>query len=39
MKFISREKVIAGFRDGILVYRYLEIFKTLDGCRHCRLTD
>lgn len=39
MKRISREKVITGFRGGLLIYRYLEVFETPDGCRHCRLTD
>lgn len=37
MKLISREKIITGVRDGILTYRYLEIFETASGCRHCRL--
>ncbi len=37
MKTISREKIITGFCDGIVIYRYLEIFETASGCRHCRL--
>lgn len=37
MKTISREKIITGFCDGTVIYRYLEIFETADGYRHCRL--